>query len=381
MREIGEVLAEVERMLDDVVAPALADYESRGAADADLLQVLERAGRGVVAIRGLLTVDVAAQLQRVFDSLLNPKLTGPQFIPTGSTDADADAEVRVFDDRSRPQRQHDALATALGVAARSGELPELGGAAPTLVVSVRERDLAAGRGWAHLEGSEAPTSLAVAHQHGCAGEIQRVVLDEASRIVSIGVSDRAFNARQRRAIALRDGGCVIPGCTVPAAWCELHHVQEWAIGGPTHTDNGVALCWFHHRTIGTRDGWHVRMRNGIPEVLPPDVWNALRRRWEPATSSHLRLLDLHEPLRPTDRPYCSQRSGLPDSSGLPDRSAAPPGRRAVAPPRSGSPPRVRSARPRRFAMRRLRRIPRFRGTRRRRGGRPADDRASGQDHG
>ncbi|EIC08696.1 HNH nuclease, partial [Microbacterium laevaniformans OR221] len=79
------------------------------------------------------------------------------------------------------------------------------------------------------------------HHVACAGAIQRVVTGSDGRIVAIGTEERVFNRYQRRAIALRDGGCVIPGCGVPAGWCEIHHVTEHARGGPTHTDNGVLL--------------------------------------------------------------------------------------------------------------------------------------------
>ena len=52
----------------------------------------------------------------------------------------------------------------------------------------------------------------------CTGAVQRVSVDERGRILSIGIADRVFAAHQRKAIALRDGRCVIPGCRVPSAW-------------------------------------------------------------------------------------------------------------------------------------------------------------------
>jgi hypothetical protein len=70
---------------------------------------------------------------------------------------------------------------------------------------------------------------------------------------------------------------VIPGCTTPASWCEVHHVIEYANGGPTHTDNGVLLCWYHHRSIDT-NGWHVRMNDGVPETRAPG-WLDPDRPW------------------------------------------------------------------------------------------------------
>ncbi|GAA1960181.1 hypothetical protein GCM10009776_23440 [Microbacterium deminutum] len=99
-----------------------------------------------------------------------------------------------------------------------------------------------------------------------------------------------FNRHQRRAIALRDGGCIIPGCAVPAAWCEIHHVVESAHGGPTHTDNGVMLCWFHHRFLEWHQ-WKIRMNRGVPEVQAPP-WNDSSGRWRPVTKSAIRLTEL-----------------------------------------------------------------------------------------
>ncbi|HZW41204.1 MAG TPA: HNH endonuclease signature motif containing protein, partial [Agromyces sp.] len=93
----------------------------------------------------------------------------------------------------------------------------------------------------------------------------------------------------RRAITLRDGGCLIPGCSVPAAWCEIHHVIPDAHGGPTHPDNGVLLCWFHHRTIDT-SGWGIRMLHGVPHIRPP-AWLDPGGGWRAVTKSPTRLAD------------------------------------------------------------------------------------------
>lgn len=246
---------------------------------------------GLVPVRGDLLPEVAAQLQRGFDSLLNPKVdgtvsAGPRFVAVADQrDEPVDA---VADDRTRMQRQHDALAILL-TAAASASLPSLGGAAPVLVVSVREQDLATGRGRAHVSGSDEPLSLAAARHIACAGAVQRVVSGGRGRIVSLGSPERVFTYHQRRAIALRDGGCLIPGCHVPAEWCEIHHVEEHARGGPTHTDNGVMLCWFHHRTLDS-NGWRVRMNHGIPEVRGPAWWDS-RMRWRPITKSPARMRD------------------------------------------------------------------------------------------
>lgn len=216
-------------------------------------------------------------------------MPGPFFVESGAeTGADRPNEDAA-DSRTPAQRRHDALAVLLTAAAASGELSVLGGAAPTLVVHVREDDLAAGRGYAHLPGHDEPISIAATRHIACAGAVQRVVLGENGRIVSLVTLDRVFNHHQRRAITHRDGGCLVPGCHVPPQWCEIHHVQEHSRGGPTHTDNGVLLCWFHHRVIDT-GGWQVSMMDGVPYVKGPYWWDA-EVRWRPATASPTRRRD------------------------------------------------------------------------------------------
>lgn len=256
------------------------------------ISVGRRGDDGLVPLRGRLLPEVAAQLQLGFDSVLNPRVDaapapgGPCF-----TEHDDDGPPpATADPRSHTQKLHDAFAVLLTAAAASGTLPTLGGAAPTLVVSVREEDLATGRGKAHLPGDDLPIPLTVARHTACTGAIQRVVLGEGSRIVSISTLDRVFNHHQRKAITLRDGGCLIPDCHVPPQWCEIHHVTEHSRGGPTHTDNGVLLCWFHHRTIDTGN-WQIRIQDGIPHVRGPSWWDHTRQ-WRPTTKSPTRRRDL-----------------------------------------------------------------------------------------
>jgi hypothetical protein len=254
---------------------------------------------GLVPMRGNLLPEVAAQFQLVADSILNPKVdecptpAGPRFSEAG-LDADGEfgsARDRLAKERTHSQRLHDAFATALTRLAGSSALPTLGGAAPTLVVSVRAEDVESGRGYAHIDGCDEPVSLSLARQIACCGSVQRVITDDRGRIVAIETSDRVFNHFQRKAIGLRDGGCVIPGCHVGVSWCEVHHVHEHSAGGPTRTDNGVLLCWFHHRTLDT-SGWKIRMNRGIPEVRGPAWWDG-SGTWHPVTSSPIRMRERH----------------------------------------------------------------------------------------
>ncbi|MDQ0728368.1 HNH endonuclease signature motif containing protein [Microbacterium sp. W4I20] len=239
---------------------------------------------GLHSIRGNVLPDVAAQFQSVIDAQNNPKTDGPprpgvRFEDSeghGSADSEHPGHDDGFEDepidrRTAGQKRHDAFAAALGIAARHADMPSLGGAAPTLVVHVDAKDLAAGRGWATMAGSQAPVPLHVAAHTACNGAIQRVLFDEG-RIVGITVTDRVFTVHQRRAIIARDRECLVPGCHVPASWCEIHHVTEHARGGPTHTDNGVPLCWWHHRSLDW-SGWEIRMNDGVPEIRGPEWWD------------------------------------------------------------------------------------------------------------
>lgn len=256
---------------------------------------------GLVPIRGNLMAEVAAQLQRIIDASTSPYTDGAdgpdaggvQFRPSPPEDESAGQgvdEFAVLDDRTRTQKQHDALATALFVAASSQALPTIGGAAPTLVVAITEEDLTSGTGHAHIDGTAEALPVRTARHTACAGVIQRVTLGADGRILRLGTEERVFNRHQRRAIALRDGGCIIPGCGVPAAWCEIHHVTDHAKGGPTHTDNGVLLCWFHHRFIDTGP-WQIRMNRGVPEVKAP-TWFDKSDQWRQVTKSRTRMLSM-----------------------------------------------------------------------------------------
>jgi len=78
---------------------------------------------------------------------------------------------------------------------------------------------------------------------------------------------RLFTPAQRRAILARDRGCQAPGCTVPAVYCQIHHIVEWLNGGTTNVDNAITVCALHHGAI--HDGkWRIRKRHGVTFFQP-----------------------------------------------------------------------------------------------------------------
>ncbi len=266
---------------------------------------LGRERDGLVWVRGALIPDVAAKFTALVNAYTSPR-TAPAFLD----DEELAAHDLERDPRTRDQQRHDIFAGIVDIAARSAETPTMGGAAPVVMVSVRQSDLdaernsetdsgsgrragrGAVRGVGYIEGLETPISLSVVKQYTCSGGIQRVVLDDNGRIIALGSPERCFTPQQRRAITLRDGGCSTPACHIPASWCEIHHVDPAENGGPTHTDNGILLCWFHHRNLD-KSGWQFRMVDGAPHVKAPP-WLDSTQKWRPTAGSRIRQQDANE---------------------------------------------------------------------------------------
>lgn len=81
---------------------------------------------------------------------------------------------------------------------------------------------------------------------------------------------RIFTAAQRQAILARDRGCQAPGCTIPAIYCQIHHILAWLLGGPTDIDNAITLCAVHHAAVHNGK-WLIRKHNGI-HFFQPAAW-------------------------------------------------------------------------------------------------------------
>ncbi len=216
---------------------------------------------------------------------------------TGTPTADALAEgwadappERVIDTRTPDQQRHDTLAAILTAATRDPDAPALGGAAPAVLVTVSARDLddpdgRPGDPIGQLDGSPTPLSRTRVERLIDTGGTRHVAVDPDGRIRSLGSVQRCFTPAQRLAITARDRGCVIPGCTIPARWCEVHHVVPAREGGPTHTDNGTLACWWHHSRIDTGP-WRLRMQNGVPHVRGPGYPHWTRAAPPPESGRH-----------------------------------------------------------------------------------------------
>jgi len=239
--------------------------------------VLGRETDGVRSFRGTIVGVDAALLQAVFDEAEKPGTT-PRFLadddPSRGTvtvvTESGEERVEIVDDRSREQRRYDIFAGLLtaGVKASADAAVEVRSTAQvTAVVTLDELQRGAGVGW--IDGADEPVSALTIEQLVCANGKSLVVMGEHGEPLYLYRGRRYFSEQQMRALAVRDGGCVWPGCHSPAAWCDGHHVKEFeADHGPTNIDNGVLLCPHHHRMLHHSD-YEMRMVGGRPYLVPP----------------------------------------------------------------------------------------------------------------
>jgi hypothetical protein len=128
------------------------------------------------------------------------------------------------------------------------------------------RDAVTGAG---LLDSGGTLSAAELRRLACDAGITPLVLGGPSQVLDYGRTRRHFPLAPRRAMVVRDRGCIAPGCDRAPADCDAHHQTEWDNGGPTDLDNGALLCEYHHQQVH-RQGWQVRLAsNGYPELIPP----------------------------------------------------------------------------------------------------------------
>lgn len=193
------------------------------------------------------------------------------------------------------QRNADALA-ALVARATAQDGPPSGGGLPavlSLLVDVEQASRVALRDPAEFGtgfqarprsgatlGGDRPAGDAAVRFGVCCASVSPVLLEPPDpdsllgRVARAGLvplaagrSVRLATPTQRRALQLRDGGCVIPACEIPAAYTQPHHVTGWAIEGATDLDNLVSLCWVHHRL--TELGKYVFQRREPDQPAPP----------------------------------------------------------------------------------------------------------------
>ncbi|WLQ08328.1 HNH endonuclease signature motif containing protein [Arthrobacter oryzae] len=230
---------------------------------------LRQPRRGLQHFEVFATPDQFEPLLTAMNTATNPR-TRPGDTDTTSADA--------LDLRTRPQRLLDGLVGASKAGLSTGDLPASGGLRPQVMVTIDYRDLLerldrvdgldsveSGTGTFTFTG---PVTAATVRKIACDADIIPVLLGSQGRVLDIGRTTRVFPPHIRKAITARDQGCAFPSCTIPAPWCEAHHITYWSHGGATSTDNGTLLCSHHHHLIH-KEQWHIQVKTGVPWFIPP----------------------------------------------------------------------------------------------------------------
>ena len=175
---------------------------------------------GSLAIHGSLDREAAALVMAVL---------GPLAAPQPSNDA-------MPDQRKADRRYADAF---LQLCQNSTEhLCDVRGERPQIVVTIGYDSmlgkLAQPPGMLESGG---PLSAAATRRIACDSRIIPVVLGTKSEPLDVGRSSYVVPQPMRRALIARDGGCAFPSCDRPPSWCDAHHGQHWADGGPTALPN------------------------------------------------------------------------------------------------------------------------------------------------
>ena len=96
---------------------------------------------------------------------------------------------------------------------------------------------------------------------------QPIIRKPDGSLLDAGHQTRTINRATRRALVVRDGGCVFPGCG-RTHWVDGHHIVHWANHGPTRLDNLVLLCRHHHRAVH-EGGYTI---TGNPQQAPVEFF-------------------------------------------------------------------------------------------------------------
>lgn len=231
------------------------------------------AKNGLHQFGGAVTPEIAAITLAIMDATLTPR-TAPKFL-----EADEARERGIQADPRTPGQQRAdtfaAMVSSFGSSDRFGTPPTV-----MITTNATPRTVSTAN-TGQISGITDPIPGSVVTQFICDGGFQSVILSPNGRIIKLGSKSRFFTKAQRRAIAARDGlTCIVPGCRIPVTACEAHHVKPDHKGGPTHTDNGVMACWYHHRMLDTGT-WTITMQNGVPTVHPPTALTRFTRTAAP----------------------------------------------------------------------------------------------------
>ncbi|MDO5745995.1 MAG: HNH endonuclease signature motif containing protein, partial [Micrococcaceae bacterium] len=183
--------------------------------------------------------------------------------------AEGSGPVTGLDPRTNPQLLLDALIAACTGAINGNDVAESGGMRVKVGVLIGYRSLLGQCEESGLTDHNRPISAATVRRLACSGDILPAVMGQNGAVLDLGREIRGFTHAQRRAIAIRERGCIIPGCIRPASMSECHHVIPWSEGGYTNVSNAALVCEFHHLQV---HAGLIKLEtvDGVPHVVEID---------------------------------------------------------------------------------------------------------------
>lgn len=109
-----------------------------------------------------------------------------------------------------------------------------------------------------------------------------ILEDGTGNLIELGKFKRNADLRGYLGLVASQGVDMTPGSNIPAAQCDIHHVESWSSGGRSTADNLALVSPATHRKIcdQKKDSslwWTYCSRTGHILFRPPDTIDPLRR--------------------------------------------------------------------------------------------------------
>lgn len=223
---------------------------------------------GMWQLTGQLDPESAATLSTALDPYTSPRRGGPRFT---SPDEQERARAITEDPRTTERLALDGLLelVTLGVGLDPQKMHPRQRTQVTIVtVRPDEPSEDAAPDWRSgvLEANGETVSSATVSRVLCEGDSVELELTSDGMPLNLGRRSRLFSHHQREALAVRDGGCLWPGCDRPPSFTEAHHTRQWHRDrGRTDIADGCLLCRFHHLQLHN-NGWEIVARVATARV-------------------------------------------------------------------------------------------------------------------
>jgi hypothetical protein len=215
--------------------------------------------------------ESGAWFDTIISAGMRPRRGGPRFVDPVEA---ARAQALKEDPRSNEQLVFDLIMGTLRTGALADPGTVFGSRQAGVRVIVTQEELARRDSEGNLTGTgfmedtgQAVAPATLEHLLCDTATIQ-ITVDEDGCPLNLGREQRLFTAKQRIALAIRDGGCMDPDCDRPPSYTEAHHINHWVEHhGKTDIADGILLCQYHHMLLHNQH-WRIK-RDGTTYWLHP----------------------------------------------------------------------------------------------------------------